>query len=150
MKKFKATVMKKDGTTKEVFVVVDNKTAKMLSQLNDETAINEYLVEEYRMFMADRHEHLCTQSLDKSLDNGLELEDENQNLFEKVAKGLDVEEIHTAIRQLDQEQQKIVRLLFFEGKKQVEIAKILNISKQALFQRLTVIKDQLKKFLKNF
>ena len=150
MKKLKATVMKKDGTKKEVFVVVDNKTAKMLSQLNDETAINEYLVEEYRMFMADRHEHLCTQSLDKSLDNGLELEDENQNLFEKVAKGLDVEEIHNAIRQLDQEQQKIVRLLFFEGKKQVEIAKILNISKQALFQRLTVIKDQLKKFLKNF
>ena len=150
MKKLKATVTKKDGTTKDVYVVVDNKTAKMLDLLNDKNAVNDYLVEEYKMFMADRHEHLCTQSLDKSLDGGLELEDENQDLFEIVAQGLEAEKVHQAISQLDEEQQKIVYAMFFEGKTQVKIAENMNISKQALYQRLIVIKGQLKKFLKNF
>ena len=64
MKKFNVTITQKDGATKEVYVIVDDQTAKMLGQLKDEKIVHDFLVEEYRMFMADLHEHRHVQSLD--------------------------------------------------------------------------------------
>ena len=43
MKKLKATITKKDGTQKEVFVIVDEQTAEMLKQLGDKKVIAEDL-----------------------------------------------------------------------------------------------------------
>lgn len=150
MKKLKAIVTKKDGTTKEVYVVVDNRTAEMLAQLNDEKIVNDYLVEEYKMFMAEYHEHRYTQSLDKSLDVGLEIEDKKQDVFENIVTKLEHEELKKAIQSLNEQQQKIVTALFFERKTQEEIAQELHITQPAVSQRLAVILERLKNYLKNF
>ena len=150
MKKLKATVTKKDGTTKEVYVVVDEQTAEMLATLKDEKMVNDYLVDEYRMFMADRHEHLYTQSLDKSLEGGLEIEDKKQDVFENIVTELEHEDLKKAILSLNEQQQRIVTALYFERKTQEEIAEEFHISQQAISQRLEVILARLKKFLKNF
>lgn len=150
MKKLKAIVTKKDGTTKEVYVVVDNQTAEMLATLKDEKMVNDYLVEEYRIFMKDYHERRHTQSLDKSLEGGLEIEDKKQDVFESIVTELEHEELKKAILSLNEQQQRIVTALFFERKTQEEIAEEFHISQQAISQRLEVILAHLKKFLKNF
>lgn len=150
MKKLKATITKKDGTQKEVFVIVDEQTAEMLKQLGDKKMVNEYLVEEYKMFMADVQEQRHTQSLDKSLDNGFDLVDEKQDVAAAFISNEDREKVREAIKKLDQEQQWIVQEVFFRGRTQIDVARELQISKQAMSQRMTVIKEQLKIFLKNF
>ena len=150
MKKLKATITKKDGTQKEVFVIVDEQTAEMLKQLGDKKMVNEYLVEEYKIFMADVQEQRHTQSLDKSLDNGFDLVDEKQDVAAAFIRNEDREKIREAIKKLDQEQQWIVQEVFFRGRTQIDVARELQISKQAMSQRMTVIKEQLKIFLKNF
>ena len=150
MKKLKAVVTREDGTTKEVYVVVDEQTAEMLAKIEDKQIVNDYLVEEYKLFMADFRERRRTQSLDKSLENGFDIVDERQDLFASMVGQIESEEIQNAIKKLDEEQQWIVQAVFFEGKKQIEIARELHITKQAMSQRMAVIKEQLKKFLKNF
>jgi len=150
MKKLKAVVTREDGTTKEVYVVVDEQTAEMLAKIEDKQIVNDYLVEEYKLFMADFRERRRTQSLDKSLENGFDIVDERQDLFASMVGQIESEEIRNAIKKLDEEQQWIVQAVFFEGKKQIEIAQELHITKQAMSQRMAVIKEQLKKFLKNF
>lgn len=150
MKKLKAVVTREDGTTKEVYVVVDEQTAEMLAKVEDKQIVNDYLVEEYKLFMADYREKRHTQSLDKSLENGFDIADEKQDLFASMVGQIESEEIQNAIKKLDEEQQWIVQAVFFEGKKQIEIARELHITKQAMSQRMAVIKEQLKKFLKNF
>lgn len=150
MKKLKAVVTREDGTTKEVYVVVDEQTAEMLAKIEDKRIVNDYLVEEYKLFMADFRERRRTQSLDKSLENGFDIVDERQDLFASMVGQIESEEIQNAIKKLDEEQQWIVQAVFFEGKKQIEIAQELHITKQAMSQRMAVIKEQLKKFLKNF
>ena len=147
MKKLKATVTKKDGTTKEVYVVVDEQTAEMLTKLQDKQLVNDYLVEEYKMFMSDRHEHLYTQSLDKSLDGGLDIMDEKQDLFAMIAQSEEYERIHKAIAKLEPQQQWLVYQVYFEGRTQIEIAEELGIDKTSLSKRKWRIIKKLKKFL---
>ena len=147
MKKLKATVTKKDGTTKEVYVVVDEQTAEMLTKLQDKQLVNDYLVEEYKMFMSDRHEHLYTQSLDKSLDGGLDIMDEKQDLFAMIAQSEEYERIHKAIAKLEPQQQWLVYQVYFEGRTQIEIAEELGIDKTSLSKRKGRIIKKLKKFL---
>ena len=148
MKKLKATVTKKDGTTKEVYVVVDEQTAEMLTKLENKQIVNDYLVEEYKMFMSDRHEHLYTQSLDKSLDGGLEIVDEKQDLFAMIAQTDECERIHKAIAKLEPQQQWLVEQIFFEGRTQIEIARELSVGESAIRSRLAKIYVKMKKFLK--
>ena len=147
MKKLKATVTKKDGTTKEVYVVVDEQTAEMLTKLQDKQLVNDYLVEEYKMFMSDRHEHLYTQSLDKSLDGGLDIVDEKQDLFAMIAQTDEYERIHKAIAKLEPQQKWLIYQVYFEGRTQSEIAREIGIDSGSVRHRMQRIREKLKKFL---
>ena len=147
MKKLKATVTKKDGTTKEVYVVVDEQTAEMLTKLQDKQLVNDYLVEEYKMFMSDRHEHLYTQSLDKSLDGGLDIVDEKQDLFALIAQSEEYERVHKAIAKLEPQQQWLVYQVYFEGRTQSEIAREIGIDSGSVRHRMQRIREKLKKIL---
>ena len=147
MKKLKATVTKKDGTNKEVYVVVDEQTAEMLTKLQDKQLVNDYLVEEYKMFMSDRHEHLYTQSLDKSLDGGLDIVDEKQDLFALIAQTDEYERVHKAIAKLEPQQQWLVYQVYFEGRTQSEIAREIGVDSGSVRHRMQRIREKLKKFL---
>ena len=150
MKRLKAIVTKKDGTIKEVFVDVDDQTAEMLAQLGDKKMVNDYLVEEYRMVMADYKYHRNVQSLDNYMKQGIEIEDTRQDLLENAIQEIENERLRKAIKQLTKEQQWIVEQVFFEGRKQIEIARKMGISHQAMTQRMMVIKAALKKNMKKF
>ncbi len=146
MKKFKAIVTKNDGTKKEVYVIVDNRTAKMLAQLDDEMR-NDYLVEEYRMFMSVYNEHRNVQSLDKSLDSGLDIVDESQNLLDEILKSAELENVRSAIKMLEPQQQWLVEQIYFRGRSQVNIARQLGIDESSLSKRKERLLKKLKKFL---
>ena len=150
MKKLKATITKKDGTQKEVFVLVDEQTAEMLEKLGDEKMVNDYLVEEYRMYMADIREQRNAQSLEGYMKQGIEIEDYEQYVFENYIKELENEKLIEAIHQLNREQKRIIEAIFIEGKTQEEVAQEFQISQQAISQRLNVILARLKKTMKKF
>lgn len=147
MKKLETNVAKKDGTTKRVFVYVDDKTAEVLAQIDDEQFVNDYLAEEYKMQMDNCHEHRYTQSLDKSIDNGFDIEDESQNLLESVFQNIEKEKVHKAINALEPQQQWLVYQVFYLQRTKVSIAKELGTYESAIRHRLERILKKIKKFL---
>ena len=148
MKKLKATVTQKDGSKKEIYVMVDDGTAEVLAQVDDKEFVNQYLIDEYKAFMADYREKRNTLSLEKAFEKGIEVEDESQNLLENLISKMDQEKINEAINKLNPQQQWIVEQVFIIGKSQTVVAKELSIGKSAMSQRMKVIKEILKKLLK--
>lgn len=149
MKKLYTTITKKNGELKDVYVCVDNETAKVLEQVDEETR-RIYLQEEWKMKTFENRIKRNEQSLEKSLDNGFDVIDEEQDVEENAIKNADIEKVREAILQLDPQQQWLVKQCYIYGKKQREVAREMGIGESALSQRLSVIKAQLKKYLKNF
>lgn len=83
MKKLYTQITKKNGEAKDVYVCVDNETAKVLEQVDEETR-RVYLQEEYLTFMSNVKYKRCNQSLEKSLENGFDVVDENQDVEENT------------------------------------------------------------------
>lgn len=148
-KKLFTQIVKKNGELKDVYVCVDDETARVLEQVDEETR-KMYLQAEWEMKTADNYFRRHEQSLDKSLDNGFDVIDENQDVEVMAIKQAEKERVLEAIAKLKPQQQWIVKQVFIYGRKQCEVAKDLKISEPALSQRITVIKVQIKKFLKNF
>lgn len=148
-KKLFTQIVKKNGELKDVYVCVDDETAKVLEQVDEETR-RIYLQEEYEIKMSDNKYKICNQSLEKSLDNGFDVIDENQDVEAMAIKQAEKESVLDAIAKLKPQQQWIVKQVFIYERKQCEVASDLKISEPALSQRIAVIKVQIKKFLKNF
>ena len=148
-KKLFTQIVKKNGELKDVYVCVDDESAKVLEQVDEEPR-RIYLREEYEMKMSDNKYKLCNQSLEKSLDNGLDVIDENQDVEAMAIKQAEKESVLDAIAKLKPQQQWIVKQVFIYGRIHCEVASDLKISEPALSQRIAVIKVQIKKFLKNF
>jgi len=91
-----------------------------------------------------------TLSLDSFADDGVEIVDENmdieQNYIERETRKEEYEVLHKAIAELTPRQQEIVRMLYFEGKTQEEVAKRFSVTQQAVFNAITKILRRLKKF----
>lgn len=147
MKKLKATITKKDGTQKEVFVLVDEQTAEMLEQLSDEKMVNDYLEEEYKMYMADVREQRNAQSLEGYMKQGIEIEDSEQDVFENYIKELENEKLKEAIERLEPQQQWLIYQVYFEGRTQSEVATELGLDSGSVRHRMERIRKKLKKFL---
>lgn len=89
MKKLFTQIVKKNGELKDVYVCVDDETARVLEQVDEETR-HTYLQEEYKMFMADYRYKRRNQSLEKSVDNGFDVIDEKQDVEEMAIKEADI------------------------------------------------------------
>lgn len=80
--------------------------------------------------------------------------DDNDKLETLVDKSINIEkmtewsackeELYSAIRKLSLEQQRIVQMIYFEGKSNISVSKELGITKQALNSRLNKIYSKLK------
>lgn len=147
MKKLFTQIVKKNGELKDVYVCVDDETARVLEQVDEETR-RIYLQEEYEMKMSDNKYKLCNQSLEKSLDNGFDVIDENQDVEEMAIKQAEKERVLEAIAKLEPQQQWLVKQIYVYGRKQVEIAEELGVGESAIRSRLKKISAKLKKFLK--
>ena len=147
MKKLFTQIVKKNGELKDVYVCVDDETARVLEQVDEETR-RIYLQEEYEMKMSDNKYKLCNQSLEKSIDNGFDVIDENQDVEEMAIKQAEKDVVLEAISQLEPQQQWLIKQLYFLGRTQVDVAKELGISKAAITNRLKKISEKIKKLLK--
>ena len=149
MKKLFTQIVKKNGELKDVYVCVDDETARVLEQVDEETR-RIYLQEEYEMKMSDNKYKLCNQSLEKSLDNGFDIIDENQDVEAMAIKQAEKERVFEAIAKLEPQQQWLVKQIYIYGRKQIEIANELGVSHQAISQQIILIRSKIKKILKNF
>ena len=90
-------------------------------------------------------------SLDRLVDCEVEIEDKNSDFeadyIEQQTIKEEYAELHKVIRQLTSRQQEIVNMIYFEGKTQKEVAKVLGITQGAVSLALAKSIAQLK-FLK--
>lgn len=147
MKKLYTQITKKNGEVKNVYVCVDNETAKVLEQVDEETR-RVYLQEEYLTFMSNVKYKRCNQSLEKSLENGFDVVDENQDVEENAIKNADIEKVRRAISQLEPQQQWLVKQVYFNQRTNVSIASELGVTEGAIRDRLKRIFEKIKKILK--
>lgn len=147
MKKLYTQITKKNGELKDVYVCVDNETAKVLEQVDEETR-RVYLQEEYLTFMSNVKYKRSNQSLEKSLENGFDVVDENQDVEENAIKNADIEKVRRAISQLEPQQQWLVKQVYFNQRTNVSIASELGVTEGAIRDRLKRIFEKIKKFLK--
>jgi len=138
------TQITKNNETKTIYAMVDDKTANLLEKA-DEQVRHEYIVAEHEQYLSELKETRRHQSLDLSLENGHEFEDEESNLEEKLIENEMYEELHKAISTLSKEQQWLIYEVYFKGRPQVEIAKELGILKTSLNDRLSRALKKLKK-----
>ena len=148
-KKLFTQIVKKNGELKDVYVCVDDETAKVLEQVDEETR-RTYLQEEYKMFMADYRYKRRNQSLEKSVDNGFDVIDDKQDVEAMAIKQAEKETVMEAISKLEPQQQWLVKQIYIYGRKQIEIANELGVSHQAISQQIILIRSKIKKILKNF
>ncbi len=83
-------------------------------------------------------------------EKGFEIEDETQDfvsaLIENEEQSEELTKLHAAIEQLSERDRQVIRLYYFEGKTQQEIAEILGVSQPAVYKRLLKVLEQLKDF----
>jgi len=78
---------------------------------------------------------------------GEEFADPNSDLCEKLMKDEETVKIQSAISTLTESQQELVRLVYYDKKKIIDIAAEQGVSQQAISDRLNRIKGKLKKLL---
>lgn len=92
-----------------------------------------------------------TFSLDKIIDEGVELrafaKDVEADYIEAETTQEEKQSLHKAIKKLTTRQQEMVRLIYFEGKTQEEVAKKYGVDKSAVSHAMQRIYSTLKKFL---
>ncbi|MBQ8308255.1 MAG: sigma-70 family RNA polymerase sigma factor [Clostridia bacterium] len=90
-------------------------------------------------------------SLDKLLEKGVEIADKHltpeEMYIEKESRTSLQEQVHKAISQLTPRQQEIVRLVYFEGKTQEEVALLYGVDGSAIRRAMQRIYASLKRFL---
>lgn len=93
-------------------------------------------------------------SLDRMAEDGVDLEDSKQDVetkyIEEETRNEEKEKLYKAISLLALKQQIVIKKIFFEGKKQEEVAVELNVSQPAISVTLDRAIRNLKKILKNF
>lgn len=89
-------------------------------------------------------------SIEVLSEKGFELEDETQDfesaLIENEDHAEELSKLHAATEQLSERDRQVVKLYYFEGKTQQEIAAMFGISQQALQKLLVRISGRLKNF----
>lgn len=144
MKKLSTTVTK-NNVTKTIYAIVDDRTAKFLEGLDEQTR-HDYIVSEHEIYLSELKETRRHQSLELSLENGHEFVSEDPTPDERLEKQEEIVLLRQALSTLSEDQQWLVKEVYFKGRSQVEIAKELGVSKMAITLRLQTILKKLKKF----
>ena len=129
-----------------ISIMVDNETAKMLEQLDEQTR-HEYILAEHELDLKERKETRRHQSLDLSLENGHEFVSEDPTPEEKCIDDENFKTLYKAISTLEPTKQKIIYMYFFENKTMEQIAKALSVQKPAISKQISRILEKLKKVL---
>lgn len=93
-------------------------------------------------------------SLDQMADDGVDIEDRDQDLeahyMEEDSLCEDYGKLHKAIAILTDRQKEFVKLIYFEGKTQEEVARLFSVDKSAVSHAMGRIYQQLKNFFEKY
>lgn len=146
MKKLKTKIMH-NGAEKEIAVLLDDETARLLEECGDEKLRHRYILEEYKAQLIERRETRRHQSLERSMASGFDIIDESTDIEEATLRKIDEERLRQALQMLEPQQKWLLEQIFVKGKSKVEIARELGVWKTAISNRLQKIYRRIKKFL---
>lgn len=146
MQKFNLKVTRKNGDEITVAVYLDDTTAELLKQVDDQKLLDAYLYEEYKASRKARREVFWNQSLDKDSENGIDYEDK-RFYGDFSFEDFENEKLQAAIEQLTPRQQEMLRLVYIEGRTQKEVAKILHRAESSISDGLHTIYKRIKEIL---
>ena len=86
-------------------------------------------------------------SLDRLGENARQFSDEQESVESVVLHKLEVDRLHTALSLLTPEERALIQALFFDERKESELAVELGISQPAVYKRKMKILKKLKIFL---
>lgn len=138
---------RKNGEKIQITVLLEDDLGNWLTTQPD-SVIHDFVLFEYKNNSTNRAHDRRVQSLDSSFDGGHDFVDESADVLSILNRKAETEHLYIAIEKLEPQQRWIVREIYFNGRKQVEIAKELGIEKAAMESRLRKIHARLKKLLK--
>lgn len=112
-------------------------------EVEDDFAL-EYRAMEHKDALVERKETRRHQSLNKSMDNGFDIADTRVDIEESAIEAERLEQIFSCLTDC---QREIARMFFLDGYSQKEISEQLGIAKSSMSERITTIKNKLKKVL---
>lgn len=144
MKKLSFSFINKKGILKNVFVMVDDQTAVMVSMLSDTERVD-YLTDLYHEDMRERNyqKHIIHSDNYFGEDEDLELADESVD-EEAVDAKLKVEEILSKLEPADR---KLIEDYYLKGMTQQAIATSMNVSQKMISKRIKNTLEKLRKSL---
>lgn len=104
MKKAKVVITTKSGKEKNVEVWIDDETLRLLDECGDERVKDLYLREEYRAQLIERRETRRHQSLEKSIENGHEIQDDGSNIVEFLETKEEITQLYKVLKILTEKQ----------------------------------------------
>lgn len=143
MKKLTTQIIK-NNKEHTIFIMVDNKTANVVEGLDEKTR-HEFIISEHKIYLNELKETRRHQSLDVSFDNGHDFEDLESNPEEKFIKNEKYEDLYKALSTLTQDQQWLIKEIYFKGRTNTSIAKELGVGESAIRGRLEKIYKKIKK-----
>lgn len=144
MKKL-TTQITKNNKTKTIYAMVDDEIAKWLENVDPQVR-HEYIVSEHEIYLSELRETRRHQSLDLSLENGHDFEDEDSNLEEQFIKEEMHQKLHKAILSLSKEQQWLVNEIFFKDRSNTDVANELGVTEGSIRHRLETIYKKIREF----
>ena len=149
MSKFIIEIKLANGTTKQVKVYVDNRTAELLNQC-DARVRQTYLEEEYYAQNRDRVETRKHISIYAAMEHGQDYISEEDSPMDKLLNREDKAELEKALDKLTDKQRQVFVLYVVEGFTFEEIGVKMGTSWQAIQFHFNAAQKKLKKFLKNY
>lgn len=147
----KLDFINKKGELKHVKFWMDKQTYEMLlDESISEEIRHKYLVDEYHEYERERYHNRKFVSFDSEMAEELDLIEDSTSISseDRYENEIINNEIKNAINILSPRQNEIINKVYFENKKQIEVAKELGVTKEFVSKTLSKALDKLKKILK--
>ena len=145
MKKAKVVITTKSGKEKNVEVWIDDETLRLLDECGDERVKDLYLREEYRAQLIERRETRRHQSLEKSIENGHEIQDDGSNIVEFLETKEEITQLYKVLKILTEKQLYVLKLHVLERKTFREISEEMGLNLYTVYEHYTAAKKKVKK-----